>query len=149
MKPNSTWLGLIALMALITLWFSWGAAEKLIDYIQFNKTAGVVINSWSVEKIAEERYALKAEYSFNVNEKKYQGETIIDTTFYRNPWAAEEAIPMQTSKAWKVWYAENHPETSALQHKFPLKETLYAAVLWVLLLYFIWLGYYVARKQTR
>ena len=114
MNSNKTWTGLVAVMALITLWFTWGATEKLYEYARFQKRTDVEISNWSVEKVAQDRYALKAQYSYLVEGKEYHGETLFDGALYRNPWAAQEAIPIENVKAWKAWYAAGNFEISSL-----------------------------------
>jgi hypothetical protein len=78
----------------------------------------------------------------------YSGASVLTDEPFRNRWGAQEAITQYAAKEWRVWFDHKDPDYSSLQKKFPLKECVSAIFLWGLLLYFLWLGFYVAKFNS-
>lgn len=151
MHKNKIWLGFLTLMTLVVAWFLWGTVDKLRDYVQYSNFTAPSDIDWTIQMANEETYYLKGTFKYHFQNKQYNGETIIYQFPYQNPWAAEQAIPQQIAKNWKVWYDPGNPHKSTLVKKFPTKDLISTAILIGLWIYFIWLGFYVARyhRSTR
>ncbi len=145
MHKNKIWLGFLVVMSLTVLWFTWGAAVKLYNYIQYQERTSAQNVRWSMIRYGDNDYQLRAKYSFRHEGNRHNGEIVIDRPIYQNPWAAEQAVTMNTAKPWNVWYSGKNPKHSTIIKKFPMKETISTAILWGLLAYFVWLGVYVTR----
>lgn len=102
---------------------------------------------WSVIAKNEEAYTPFAQYSYLVKGKHYTGKTEWQKT-YLNQWTAEEAIQRLKQKPLTVWFDSDAPSISSLQKSFPLKESLYTLILWILGIYFLILGYCAKRRLS-
>jgi len=143
MHKNKIWLGFLAVMTLAVLWFTWEATTKIYDFLSYKQHAQAFNVKWKMHKIDADHYLLKASYSFEHQGKKHGGELLVERPVYQNPWAAEQAITMNSVKPWRAWYSPKHPSRSTIIKKFPMKEAVSTAILWGLWIYFIWLGIYV------
>jgi len=144
MHKNKIWIGFLVVMTLIALWFVWGAAEELHEYLRHNKKTEPLSIEWSVYQQAKERYGHHAKFSYKTAEGVQSRETKIPAN-YRNPWTAKEALERAKDMKWDVWYDADHPGEATLYREFPTKRLLSTAVLVGLLLYFYWLGVYVVK----
>lgn len=142
MHSNRYWLIFLAFLVIPVGWKSGEALYRLYGYYRLTGRTEGKVTQWSVEKKSDERYVLKAHYHFLIGSKEFESEDQFLNDSYLNAWAAEQAIKQKTETT-PVWYSARNPLVSSLQKKFPIKECLSAVVLWVLLLYFIGLGYYV------
>jgi len=147
MHKNYIWLALIATIVCIALYFSGVTLYKIYRYTTLTATTSTHEVEWSVKKLAEDRYALKAKYSYDINDKTQRGESLLTRIIYRNGWAAKQALKEKENQKVVVWYSPQKISYSTLQKSFPIKESVYCGILWVLFIYFIWLGFYVGRKK--
>lgn len=144
MHSNRYWLILLACLAAALCWKSGEALYRLYGYYRLNAQAQGSVTAWSVVPLSDEYYLLQAHYRFRAGEKEFEGDYRFQDDPYLNGWSAEQEIKKRKLAGVRVWYSSRNPLISALQKKFPLKECLSASALWILFLYFIWLGYYVA-----
>jgi hypothetical protein len=137
-------LGFLALLTFLVLGYSAWTAHKILSYWSLSDRVAVQSVEWSVLPLEEDEIAVQGHYHY-----QFKGQAYIQTEVlperYLNLWAAKEAAARLSAKSWQVWINPAAPLDSTLQKKFPLKESLYTALLWILLLYFIGLGYYAAR----
>lgn len=145
MHKNIIWQAFLGIIALSTLWYSCVALYRYYDYNRLDGESNTSSISWTVEEHSTDAFTLTAEYEFAINHSLYQGSTQFLNENYLNKWAAEQAIKSKSRQHWTVWYDTDNPQQSSLQHNFPFKDCFSAIVLWGILLYFLWLGYYVAR----
>lgn len=148
MHKNPIWLIFLASVGILVMWFSGALLYKLYNYSVLTASTQTVELQWSVKEISDESYILEARYSYVVKGEKKRGAASLYDMPYWNAWAAEKAIAEFSSKPWKVWYSPSNSDYSTLQKKFPLKECISTGVLWLLFIYFTWLGFYVARYHT-
>ena len=121
-------------------------------FYQFSKVSETTVAeqvNWASSRLSDEKYTIVATYTYSLSGKTYQGKTDFSNTHYRNPYGAEQAIKENEGKMWVVWYNPNDPAFSTLDHRFPMKETIYATILFFLLYYFIWGGQYVLRRMSQ
>lgn len=144
MHKNIYWYVLIATIALAVLWFSGKFLYSYYQYSTLTAKAPVESIAWSVEGLTDEKYVLKARYTFRVLNETKSGEAVISDHHYWNQKAAEMDIPDYAKRKWTAWYNPKNPDHSALQKHFPLKDFLSAVFLWGLIGYFIWLGFYAS-----
>jgi hypothetical protein len=153
---NSLFLGFLGLLAAAASIYSAIALYKYYRYAVLDSQAPAQSIEWSIKVdkkkwplslLFEDNYRLLAMYSFSVEGKAMKGSTSFKEN-YLNSWAAEQAIKKNEQKNWIVWYQSGKVNHSTLQKNFPLKECVSAGVLWALLLYFIWLGFYVANYRV-
>lgn len=138
---------LVVVLGLCALWFSGSSLWKATQYLRLSSSISPQAISWSVEEKSDERYLLHGNYTFMVNGKQFHGEDTLQSPFFLNPWATEQAIKNKSFDQPLVWYSAGNPHYSSLQKKFPLKECLSALILWGLVMYFYGLDYYVARVK--
>jgi hypothetical protein len=148
MHKNFLWQAFLLVIIAISLWYTISAIYLYDSYAHLKILTTTSSIQWEAEEHAEDRFILKANYIFVYKGKFYHGSTSLEDTAYRNLWAAEKTIKELTNSNLKVWFDPENPNHSSLQKKFPLKESIYAAFLWGLILYFLWLGFYVARFKN-
>jgi hypothetical protein len=142
---NPVWLALFCMVAFGTLLFTGKTLDQLYTYHILTAQATPLSMDWSVKEIANERYLLEAHYVFNVDDTTFQNSFLLEDFIFRHPAAAEHILAKLHDKKWSVWYQPNKPHHSSLEKNFPIKETIYMVVLWLLTVYFFWLKKYVNR----
>ena len=144
MNRNVYWIAYLSIVATIVMAYT---GFTIFNYYQYSRLTKQVIPetvSWSINKLAEDDFALHAYYEFNWNGKNYSGH-LDRGDHYLNAWASREALDKLNRSSFKVWFDPNDPSHSSLFKDFPLKFIIYTVILWLLLFYFIWLGYSVRR----
>lgn len=143
MHRNRYWLIFLAILTCIVTWYCGNTLYRIYRYSQLTQTTLAEEVHWVVIPLSGDQYILKATYSYALQEKRYLGETSFNEDIFMNQWAAEQAIPKYAYRQWNVWFNPRYFSYSTLQKKFPTKECCSAAVLFLLLLYFVGLGFYV------
>jgi hypothetical protein len=148
MHKNYLWQAFIAVVFATTLWYTAVAIYSYYSYSHLKAQTTPSAMDWDIEEKSDEDYVVKAIYRFEFQNKSYPGNTSFTDTPYRNHWAAEQAAKEISKKDWKIWFDPQNPHHSSLQKEFPFKECISAAFLWGLVLYFLWLGFYVAKFKN-
>ena len=147
MHKNSAWLCFLAFIFVITFTYTGKTLIQSYHYLQLSSETEASATAWSIHKEADDEFIPLAKYTFQVRDNFYDGETLLIEETTNNPWAAEESLKPLAAKKHHVWYSPKDPAISSLQKKFPLKECIYAGILWAISIYFFWLGVYVAKLQ--
>lgn len=145
-------IGLIVFLSVAMVLVGAYVFHAVYLFYQYNRTSEQTVAEnvqWTVVPLSDERYVLEGAYTYVLNGDHYKGSTLFSRTAYRNPYAAEEALKENQGKTWVVWYDPNDREFSTIDYHFPMKETIYASILFFLLYYFIWGGYFITRKMTK
>lgn len=145
MHRNPLWIFLLSLIILGGLGYTTYTLVKVWQYLRLDQHVDAQNIQWSVLSLNEEAFVPLANYSFVVRNQSYQGQTRWQEV-YLNSWTAQEAIMRLKKSPPPVWFDSSSPEISSLQKLFPLKESLYSLLLWILSLYFLGLGYYVKQR---
>ncbi|MGK5594795.1 MAG: hypothetical protein ACSNEK_05485 [Parachlamydiaceae bacterium] len=135
-------VALIFVITAIVLFYVGNAFYKVYQYNRLKETTSVTEISWRVKPESDEHYYLEASYSYLVEGKAYQGETVLAGSPYRNAWAANQALKEISPQYHYVWYDPDTPSFSNLEKNFPSKAVIYAAIMFVILNYFAWGGYF-------
>ncbi len=141
MHQNPYWLAFLSCISLGVFIYTSYAGIQLYHYSRLNQPIPLVHIQWSILPFTEEEFAPQANYQFLLQGISYQGKTIWPE-HYLNQWAAQKAIEKLAAQSWNAWIDPQNPHNSTLQKKFPLKQCLSTIVLWLLMIYFIGLGYY-------
>jgi hypothetical protein len=145
MHKNLSWLAFLAVIALIVVWFSAATTYDLYSYYIVNTQTFPTKVEWSIKGKSSDRYILSAKYQYRIKNTLFEGETAFHAMTYKSPRAAEIKLAEHKKQEWAVWYSARNPENSTLLKLFPYKSCAYAVILWGLLLYFVWLGFYVGK----
>jgi len=148
MHRNAIWIAFFLIVVGFSIWFVVKAGYDLIHYYQLNTSVPVTIEKWEVMEIGANKYAIQASFSYEYQEKKYQGVGQVGES-YPNLWAGKRALEKFEKQSWNVWLNPKAPEKAVLDKKFPYKGALSAAVLIGLVAYFICLGLYVGVKNEQ
>lgn len=138
---------LVITIGLFAVWFSGVAAYKYYGYSKLNSRTMAKEIAWSIKEINDEKYYPEAHYRYVVDGKEYEGDTVLSDFPYRNSWATQQANKENDAKRWAVWYDISDNGYSSLVKQYPTKEMAYAAIMWALVFYFMWLSHYVTKKQ--
>ena len=147
MHQNRFWLAFLTVLTLIVLWYCGVAIYRTYEYIRLTAQTNAEVYEWAPKEISGDVFAAHAYYTFDVKGTQYKGEDVLPSPLYRNTWAIEQEIPKLSKEKRIVWFDPTNPLHSSLQKRFPLKECVSAIVLLGLLLYFVGLGFYVARRE--
>jgi hypothetical protein len=120
------WVVLLIVSGGITLWFSGFALVGAWKYVRLNSQTPATVVNWQVQDITSSRFAIEADYSFEVNGATFKGKTIFDNPQFLNRFAAENYIRLLQGKQWKTWYRESNPNITSLEREFPQKNCLQA-----------------------
>ena len=145
------WLVLLVISGGIALWFSGIALGGAWKYFRLNAFASAQVLHWQTQEISSSRYAIEAEYQFEVAGKAYKGKTIFERPQFLNRFAAENYIAINGSKSWQAWYRKGGPGFSSLEKEFPKKKCLQAVLTLGVFFYFFFARTMVSRingKQT-
>jgi len=141
MHKNFLWIGFLALIALVSVWFIGRGGLELLRYYRLSASAPAIIESWEVEQEGSSRYAVVARFTF----KEHAGQAQVGGSF-PNAWAAEKAREKYAQQSWTAWYNPANLASVTLEKYFPWKSLLSTIILIVLLLYFFCLGLYVGGR---
>ncbi len=145
MNRNSYWFSYILLMLIVVLSYTGFTFFKIYEYSRLTQEVTPHSIHWAINKIAEDDYTLESVYGFLWNNKNYNGNTS-EGIHYLNAWASQEALERINQKTFTVWFDPHEPSFSTLDRSFPLKYAIYAGLLWLLFIYFIWLGYSIKKN---
>lgn len=148
MHKNYLWQAFLTVVVAATLWYTLSAIYAYYSYSHLKAQASPSTLDWEIVQKSDEDYPVKASYTFEFNNKSYPGSTTFTDTPYRNHWSAEQAVKELSQRKWKIWYDPQNPHHSSLEKKFPFKAVISAVFLCGLILYFLWLGFYVAKFKS-
>ncbi|MGA8164378.1 MAG: hypothetical protein WB791_05045 [Waddliaceae bacterium] len=146
MSKNQVWLVFLAIMAVIVLGFTGKTGYRWRQYVVQNFHTMPSDLQWSIKEKSSGRYFLRASYWYQVKGKGYEGKTDVFQPLFRNPEAAQKMIADNSKKQWTVWYHPQHPDRSTIVKQYPLKLTIYTVILWGIMMYFVWLGFFVKKR---
>jgi hypothetical protein len=130
------WVVLLAASGIIALWFSGAAAIGMWKFFSLNAQTPAKILKWQVQELSSSRFALEADYRFDVNDNTYTGKTIFERPQFLNRFAAENYMMINGSKSWGTWYRANSPLHNSLEKEFPQKNCLQALLTLGVFIYF-------------
>lgn len=145
MHKNPYWLGFLTFIALVVVGYTAFAGVDFYRYWALSKKTEPVAVEWFVKELSPEAFIPVAHYRYKVAGHEYRGRTFFNKRPHLNRLAAEEAIKRLKLEQKRVWYRPDTPGRSTMQKNFPIKKAVYTAILWALLIYFIWLGYHVKK----
>lgn len=116
-------------------------------YFALDKKVKPMELTWSIKELASDRFKPMVQYSYKLNDVIYSGSTELHAPVVKSKDGAMKAIEALSKKNWSVWHASKWDGFSSIQRQFPLKGCVYTAILWGLIGYFCWLGYYAERRR--
>lgn len=137
LQEHAFFYACIALSLAGALWYSLALGHALYRHLMLTSITQVESSSWEVFLRESDRYLYRVRYSYSVGGQKFHGMTELPSPVYRNSWGAEQELALNQKEFNRVYYAASAPSFSSLYRSFPLKETLYSAMMWCLALYFI------------
>ena len=147
MHNNFLWKGFLAAIFLATLWFTIVATYRYQNYKSLQIQVPVTEIKWNIVEESSETFTIHANYRYEYNDKFFIASSPL-SDIYRNSWAAEQEIKEFSQIKWKTWIDPQHPDHSSLQKKFPFKECISSIILWGIFLYFLFVGFYVAKLKN-
>ena len=131
---------------MFVLGYSAFTAYKVYDYYLLSESVEPLSMNWKIQKMAEDDFVVQANYQYQWQNEKYSGHSN-DGEEYINQYAAQAGLEKAQNSKFKVWLNPQKPINSSLFKIFPLKYLIYSAILWLLYIYFIWLGTYVKESK--
>jgi hypothetical protein len=130
------WIILLAISAVIALWFSGIAAAGMWKFFRLNARTSAKILNWQIQELSSSRFALEADYQFEIKGVIHYGKTIFENQQFLNRFAAENSMRTSQSKSWQTWYRTSHPTCNSLEKEFPQKQCLQALLTLGVFVYF-------------
>lgn len=127
-------LGLCA----ITLHFSIRLGVDSLHYFSLKKRADAKIIQWEIREL-KNQFALKADYTFEAQEKSWPGSFMLNPPYYLNEMAALSALKERAKENWTTWYNPKNPRDSALEKHFPVGLLIRTLICYGVLVYFLFL----------
>jgi len=117
------------------IWFGYKAVVSGNFYLSLNSSTKGKIENIEIKNI-KNRYKVFVTYSFDVSNK-----TFVNTSSYRkfflNPFVAQDYKNEILKKDFRIFYNQKNPFISSVEKNLPLKNFIYAAVSFVIFLYFL------------
>lgn len=120
------WITLLIISGGIAAWFSGSVATKLWKYSRLTNVVPASVLKWEIRDLPSSRFAVEAEYNFEIGQVSYSNKTIFEYPQFLNHYAAENYLKQLRVKEWKAWYRAGNPALSSLEKEFPQKECLQA-----------------------
>jgi len=139
MNKNSYWLGYIFLILMVVISYTAFTSYKIYQHSRLTEEVTPHSLQWSIHKMAEDDYVLDSVYTFLWKGENFNGH-MQDSEHFLNTWASQEALEKINKRSFTVWFDPQDPNFSTLNKEFPIKYSIYAGLLWLLFIYFVWLG---------
>lgn len=94
---------------------------------------------WSIREINDEKWVPEVTYTYEAANRSFEKNEIFQGYFYKNPYAANEALKAVESAHPIVWYSPENPEISSMEKFFSVKQAVYSAIIFMLFIYFTYL----------
>ncbi|MBS0604762.1 MAG: hypothetical protein JSS60_06975 [Verrucomicrobia bacterium] len=120
------WVVLLVISGGIALWFTGVAMAGSWKFIRLNAHTPASITNLQVRDLSSSRFAIEADYRFEVSGNTYTGKTIFENPQFMNRFAAENYVKLLGARRWDTWYREGNPDISSLEREFPQKPCLQA-----------------------
>ncbi len=127
------------------LWFGGKAIFELWGYSCLQKHTSATILEWKIEEKGGKSF-ITLHYSFELGERKYEGETRFKEPIFLNTLSAESEMKRWQSYTWAAWYDRDRPDRSSLQKLFPYKSSVYALIVLGVFGYFLLLSGRLSRE---
>lgn len=148
MTARWIWRVFFILSYSVVAWFVIHFGLKAIPYVLLSSSTEAVIDEMTVEPLPKEEYGIVARYHYTVGGKKYEQKYVFTTPIFPNKLAAESHLGKHwhSTKPWRVFYSQKHPERATLQKLFPFKLLFNACLSLGIVFYFFWLRHYVRKS---
>ncbi len=145
---NPIWLSFLAVLLLISLWFSGRTAYGLWEYYAYDKSDTVSSVLFSVKEKGPGEFAVWAAYDFHLLGHDYVIEEFVGEQVFSNSWVPKSIVKDLSKKGeWPVYYQAKDPSVATLHRTFPTKLAISTLVLFGLLAYFLWLGSHAVKMN--
>lgn len=139
MHRNPYWTAFLITIGLVVIVYTGFTLVKIYQHSRLTQHVSPQTIQWSIKKLDEDDFILQGHYEFAWDGKNYSGQAMTDE-HYLNAWATRDVLDRFNQRTFQVWFDPFHPQHSTLFKHFPIKYSIYAAILWLLFFYFIWLG---------
>jgi len=137
-----------AMMILISgvgVWTGGSFFFRLYEYFLLSHSSPAITHGWKVEEVRPGKFAIHANFVFQVGERKVFQHVSFSKPIYQNQYLAQALVEKWEKIPWRAWYNPRHPEKASLQKHFPVKSGVYCAICLMIILYFSLLRVYVHR----
>jgi len=127
---------LILLGVAVSGYFSYRLAASFFAYFPLVAQTEAHIVRWEVKEIGG-KFALKALYSFEAQEKNWSGASVLAKPWHLNEAAAIAVLKERARQKWIVWFNPDKPMQSSLEREFPTELIFRTLLCYAVLVYFI------------
>ncbi|MCE2983959.1 MAG: hypothetical protein LW832_10405 [Parachlamydia sp.] len=137
---NPVWKIFILIFATGAFFYTGMALFQIMQYSSLTTLTQPSKTEWKVVPNGS-KFAVQVQFAYLFNGKSYERQEALEP-YYLNPWAAEEALSKLKVQLPPVWIDPSSPQNSVMEKKFPLKTVIYAACLWLLFTYLLYIDRY-------
>lgn len=135
MSPARVQLFFFLGICAITLHFSIRLGGGLFHYLSFENSSIARVSQWEIVEI-KGRYGLKADYTFEFQEKNWLGSFAFSPPYHLNEMAALAVLKEKAKEKWTAWYNHKNPQISLLEKNFPKGLLFRTLICYGVLIYF-------------
>jgi hypothetical protein len=130
LSQNSLYFILIALGALVSVYFALQSARIFLVNVSLNQRSSARIDRWEVEESASDQYLLAARFTFEEAGQVFHGKTTFSKPAYLNADSAIAALKEKIAnpEPRMVWFDSADPNRSSLE-KRAIGSMLFRALL--------------------
>lgn len=121
----------------LTLYFIVLFGVSFFHYFSLQDQAQARISRWEVVELKEDRFGIKADYSFQAQNKDWKGTYLLKNPYYLNEFAALSDLKKMAKQDWTVWFNPSNIQESALEKSFPFSLLIKSLICCALLVYFL------------
>lgn len=142
------WKILFVVVGALALWRVATASLALWEYNRFGPEVSAQVVHWDLLPKGS-KYAIDATFSYEYRGTSYTTRTVLAKPYHLNRGSAERYIQKMSGMKWSAWVDAEKPQHATLEKHFPLKESVYAVCLIVILLYFVYIRFHVELLERR
>lgn len=145
---KGVWKIFFLVLGALALWRAGTASYALWEYSRLGPEVEAQVFHWELLP-KRSKYAIEASFNYEYRGKNYTARTVFGKPYHLNKESAERYIQKMSGMKWSAWVDANQPQHAALEKNFPLKQTVYAACLIGILLYFVYIRFHLELLERR
>jgi hypothetical protein len=132
----------------VSVYFGVVFLQEIYCYSKLDKKVDAKVGRWEVLELNNGKFAIAAEFSYEVKGTKFIRQTKFLKTLFLNQPSSITFLKSQAKKNWKTWYSSKDPSYASLQKKFPHKSLNRWLVSLGVLVYFFWFKKFFEKKYS-
>lgn len=134
------WTALFVITSLIGAYLTFVFGKSFFEYLSYSSRVPAKILEWQVREMKNGKFAVAARFSYQIDEKFFEGLTVVQDRPYLNDHAALHAIKTrEVAIDEAAWVNPHFPEKSTLLRRFPTYLLIKLLIVYGVIIYFSFL----------